>query len=125
MSIKLSLLLISVAFTGVVSAEVTPAPAPAPMPAPAAEPAPAVEAEGKTNELNEHSSLKAVLKHLDANKDGALQATEIAGVKSEPIKAKLVALDSSKDGTVDATEIEAGKKAWKEKHEKEHGEKKK
>lgn len=107
MNTKLSLLLLSVAFTGAIYAEGATETEPAPAPAPAAEEG---GREGKGGRMG------GLLKQHDTNKDGILQAAEIDAAKSDKVKEKLKALDANKDGDVDAAELEAGKKAMKDKH---------
>ena len=45
----------------------------------------------------------------DADKDGALSATEIAAIVDEKAKASIVALDSDKSGDVSVAEAKAAK----------------
>ena len=114
---KLSFLLVSIAFSGVIYAEGAPAPAVTPAPAPVAEEAKAKEAKDQDQHMG------GVIKQLDLNKDGILQAAEIDAAKSDKIKEKMKAMDTSADGNVDAAELEAGKKDKKDKKDKKHGEK--
>ncbi len=78
-------------------------------PAFAAEEAPKPAKEKKV----EMTSLKSIMTTADADKDGALTATEIATVTNEEAKAHLMTFDVDADGALSVTEIETAKAGWR------------
>lgn len=101
---KITLLLAAAAFTGAFAAE--------------------GGAAATAGEPDAHAAIAAHVKAADVNKDGAIDATELAAIKDEAVKAKLVAIDANADGTIEATEVETAKKAKKAEKKAEKAEKK-
>lgn len=95
---KITLLLAAAAFAGAVAAE--------------------GGAKADAKAPDEHAAVQAQFQAADANKDGVVDATELAAVADEAAKAKLTAADANKDGKIEAAELKGEKKEKGEKKDK-------